>query len=351
MVNTFAYRIHTNSEITGEYIGGDAVGFAEFKKFAKHLIGKSVMAREAITATARRELRKYDQMGIGPLDIALWDAAGKRYEAPIYELLGGTRRRLPCYASTMSGDRNGGLDSPDAFAAFAEQCQSMGYHGFKLHIWDDYTVPELVETIRSVRQAVGPDMALMLDPACKLKSFVEAVKIGHACDEADFLWLEDPYRDGGVSAFGHRRLRTLIRTPLLQTEHVRGLEQHVNFVVAEGTDLVRVDPEYDAGITGAVKIAHASEGFGLDVEVHGPGPAQRHLMSAIGNTNYYEMCLVHPKTEAIGRPQQIYEGSYRDGLDAIEPDGCVLAPDGPGLGVAYDWNAIERAAVNHYVID
>ena len=52
-------------------------------------------------------------MGIGPVDIALWDLAGKLYNAPIYRMLGGYRQKLPCYASTFHGDRTpGGLDSP-----------------------------------------------------------------------------------------------------------------------------------------------------------------------------------------------------------------------------------------------
>ncbi|GIT66466.1 MAG: hypothetical protein Ct9H300mP24_8440 [Candidatus Neomarinimicrobiota bacterium] len=46
-------------------------------------------------------------MGRGPIDIALWDLAGKLYDAPIFELLGGWKSKIPAYASTMHGDRNG----------------------------------------------------------------------------------------------------------------------------------------------------------------------------------------------------------------------------------------------------
>ena len=74
-----------------------------------------------------------------------------------------------------------------------------------------------------------------------------------------FFWLEDAYRDGGVSIFGHRKLRELINTPLLQTEHVFGLEQHVDFIVNGGTDFVRTGTYEDGGITGAMKVAHAAE--------------------------------------------------------------------------------------------
>ena len=70
-------------------------------------------------------------MGHGPLDIALWDLAGKKYGTPVSRLLGGYRNRLPAYASTYHGDRNGGLDSKEAFAEFALQCRQIGYRAYK----------------------------------------------------------------------------------------------------------------------------------------------------------------------------------------------------------------------------
>jgi len=185
-------------------------------------------------------------------------------------------------------------------------------------------------------------MDLMLDTFCAIKTFGDALKIGWACDEEKFFWWEDPFKDGGVSAFAHRKLRQLVKTPLLQLEHLRGLESHVDFIVADGTDFVRGDPDTDGGITGVMKIAHAAEGFGLDVELHAPtGPERRHLMAAMNNSNYYEMGLVHPRVPIVLRPP-IFKGGYRDGLDAIDKNGCVTVPQGPGLGVEYDWDYITK---------
>ncbi len=75
-----------------------------------------------------------------------------------------------------------------------------------------------------VRKIVGDEMTLMLTLPCQLRTFADAVYVGRACDEANYFWLEDPYRDSGVSAFAHKKLRSMIKTPLLQTEHVRGVE-------------------------------------------------------------------------------------------------------------------------------
>lgn len=188
-------------------------------------------------------------------------------------------------------------------------------------------------------ERVGEEMNLMLDPACQYETFSDALTVGKACEQEDFYWYEDPYRDAGISQHGHRKLRQLLDVPLLQTEHVRGLESHTDFIASEATDFVRADPEYDAGITGAMKIAHVAEGFGLDVELHAPGPAQHQCMAAIRNTNYYEMALVHPEVENPVPP--VYTDNYADKLDTIDENGTVPVPDGPGLGVEYDWDYIK----------
>ena len=138
-----------------------------------------------------------------------------------------------------------------------------------------------------MRKVVGDDMALMLDPACELRTFADALYVGRACDEANYFWLEDPYRDSGVSAFGHRKLREMLKTPILQTEHIRGVEPKADFLIAGGTDFLRSDPEYDLGITGCMKIHHLAESLGVDGEVHACGPAHRHLIAISRNSNYY----------------------------------------------------------------
>ena len=341
----FAIKIHTDTGITGEYVGGNSPGAAQINMFANYLIGKNPLHREKHWSEIKRALRKYDRMGMGPIDIALWDFAGKYHEAPIHELLGTYRKRLPAYASTYEADLNGGLDSPEAFADFAEECYERGYGGFKLHVWESDEWGDIdreVETVHAVGDRVGDEMDLMLDPACQYETWADALRVGKACDEHDFFWYEDPYRDAGTSQHGHRRLNDNMDTPILQTEHVRGLELHTDFIANEATDFVRADPEYDAGITGAAKLAHVAEGFGLDIEYHAPGPAQRHLMAATRNSNYYELALVHP--DARNPIPPVYKGDYNDQIDAIDGEGTVPVPDDPGLGVDYDWEFIEENA-------
>jgi L-alanine-DL-glutamate epimerase-like enolase superfamily enzyme len=283
-------------------------------------------------------------MGLAPVDNALWDIAGKFYGAPLYQLLGGWKRPLACYASTFHGDHTPGsaLSTPEGFADFAEECLEMGYPAFKIHGWTaDTPLAQQVAVVHAVGRRLAGKMVLTIDPACELMTFGDAMQVGWACDEYRYFWWEDPFRDGGISQFAHRKLRQLVKTPLLQTEHMRSLEPHLDFVVNEATDFVRGDVQYD-GITGAMKLAHAAEGLGIDIEFHGPGPAQRHCMSAIRNTNYYEMALVHPKVRGLFPP--VFKG-YSDTLDSIDKDGNVYAPDGPGMGVEIDWDFVKKNRV------
>jgi L-alanine-DL-glutamate epimerase-like enolase superfamily enzyme len=342
-------QIETDQGITGEYAGGDPGTYGQLPMIAHYLIGKSALQRELIYNDVKRALRKHDRMIQGPLDIVLWDIAGKYYNAPICELLGGWKTSLPCYASTYHGDHApGGLNSPQAFADFAVQCQEMGYPAFKIHGWGDPDIAREVATVLAVRKAVGAAMDLMIDPACEYNTFGDTLKVGRACDEADFFWYEDPMKDGGISAFAHAKLRGLIKTPLLQGEHVRTLEPHVDLIVAGGTDYVRADADYDGGITGLMKIAHAAEGFGLDCEIHAPGPEHRHCMAAIRNTNYYEMGLLHPRMKATSGPVYL---DYSDEIDSIDARGHVPVPTGPGLGVTVDWDFVTAHTIGVTTFD
>jgi len=312
-------------------------------QFSNYVLGKNPFEREKIYNDLKRGLRHTDRTAISMVDVALWDFAGKFFGVPIYQLLGGYKKSVPAYASTYHGDENGGLSTPEDFADFAEQCHSLGYRAFKIHGWGNGPIEREVANVHVVGKRVGDRMDLMIDPACEYNTWADALKVGRACDDEHFFWLEDPYKDGGVSIFGHKKLRELIKTPILQTEHIFGLEQHVDFIVNGGTDFVRTGVYEDGGITGAMKVAHAAEGFGLDVEFHGGGLAHRHCVASVRNTNYYELGLLNPKVKSTKPP--IYPKEFLDELESIDASGHVTVPQGPGLGVEMDWEYI----MSHHV--
>ena len=341
----YAIAITDADGVRGEYVmnwGGTSIAFAQTAFLAPHLIGRDALARQGIYDDLKRGIRQYDHMGYGAIDIALWDLAGKAAGQSIAQMLGGYKTRLPTYASTYHGDDNGVLSSAQAYVAFAEQCYELGYRAFKAHGWPEGDTKRECEMVLALGVSVGEKMALMLDPASHLRTYSDALLVGRACDEAKFLWYEDPFRDTGISIHAHRMLRQALKTPILATEHVRGIEPKADFAVNGGTDLLRADPEYDLGITGCMKIAHLAESLGMDVEFHAVGPAHRHCMSAIRNTTYYELALVGPETNNLVPP--IYACDYSDQLHAVGQDGCVPVPTGPGLGVTYDWEFVRHHA-------
>jgi len=83
------------------------------------------------------------------------------------------------------------------------------------------------------------------------------------------------------------------------------------------------------------------------MELHGPGPVHRHVMSAIRNTNFYELGLVHPNVKTT--KSKVYL-DYNDDLDAIDKEGNVFAPEGPGIGVELDWDWINSNKTGEEII-
>ena len=347
----YAVRIRCDDGAEGAYVThwvGTPSSLGQAQMLAPYLLGRDPEQRELIYDDLKREVRAYDHMGHGVIDIALWDLAGRKYGVSVSRLLGGFRTHLPTYASTYHGQSApGGLDSPEAYADYAQACKEQGFVGFKIHGWHDGDARREAQNVLGVRERVGNDFALMLDPACQLRTYLDALYVGRACDEADYFWYEDPYRDTGVAATGHQRLREQLRTPLLVSEHVRGVEQKASFLLAGGCDMVHADPEYDLGITGAMKIAHFCEALGLDVQLHAGGLAHRAVMSAWRNTHFFEMAVMGPGMPNAVPP--VYTCGYSDQPQDLGADGTVPVPTGPGLGVEYDWHYIEQHRTNLFV--
>jgi L-alanine-DL-glutamate epimerase-like enolase superfamily enzyme len=341
-LTAFAVVVETNDGARGEYCsvhsGKNGAMVGQVKALAPHLLGEDAEEREAIFNKLKRVHRHYMAIGHSALDIALWDLAGKAVNRPVWRLLGGYRQRLPTYASTLNGGRDGILDSIEAYADFAEACLDLGYKGYKIHGWGEGDPKEEAANLLLCAKRVGGRMALMYDAASELQTFADAVYVGQACDEGGYVWYEDPFMDAGWSPHAARQLKQVVKTPLMLTEHVRGLESKAVWIGERATDYLRADPDYDMGITGTMKVAHLAEAFGLDCEIHAAGPAQRHCMASMRNSSWYELSLVAP---GVANPvPPVFGSGYSDALEDIGEDGCMPVPDGPGLGVDYDWDYI-----------
>ena len=103
------------------------------------------------------------------VDCALWDLAGRTLGQPVHKLIGAYRDKVLAYGSTMCGDAlEGGLATPEDYGRFAETLVARGYKGIKLHTWMPPVswAPDVkmdLKACAAVREAVGPDIRLMID--------------------------------------------------------------------------------------------------------------------------------------------------------------------------------------------
>ena len=330
--------VETDEGITGNaFLGSSRMGADHFAPGLIQFIKPIIMGRNpqdigSIWWELWKMNRSVSTYVIGAIDICLWDINGKIAGQPIHRLLGTCKDSVPVYSSTAYHE------TKEEYAEEAIRFKDMGWTAHKIH---PHGNPEYdIEISRTVREAVGDQMKLMLDSMWSYQ-YEDALRVGRAIEDLNFYWYEDPLRDGGTSHNAYKLLREKIKTPLLQGEHLHLVEAHVDMAIANATDIFRADPEYDGGITGVMKIAHAAEAMGMDVELHPAGPAQRHCMAAIRNTNFYEMAMIHPKLPHNSSSPPLYLCDYSDELKSVDKNGNVLVPNGPGLGVLYDWKTIE----------
>ena len=341
-------RIHADG-LVGEYASWAPTGsFDSAVTSAKMALGRRWQERELIWRSARRANRPGNPYGLSFVDIALWDLAGKAYGASLSDLLGGYRKRVRAYVSCNNGDRQGNLSSKEDVADFFLSLKDRGFTGFKMHSWNEGNKIEEAANVRHMREKLGDEVELMLDPACVFDNLADAVYVGKACGDAGFRWIEDPLRPLGVGAFQHRKLRESISIPVLQTEHVAGPEAKADFLLAGGTDLLRADCHYDLGVTGCLKTLHFGESLGVSVEFHAPSPVHRHLVAAQQSETMYEVANVSPKMDDPS--PLIYTCGYSDNVNAIGADSTLPVPDGPGVGVSYDFDLIAANLQNEEVL-
>jgi L-alanine-DL-glutamate epimerase-like enolase superfamily enzyme len=278
---------------------------------------------------------------------ALWDLTGRRIGLPVWKLLGGMRDRVPAYGSTMCGDEiPGGLSSPEDYAVFAENLIADGYHAVKLHTWMPPVsfAPSVAMDIRAcsaVREAVGPDMPLMLD-ANHWYSRAEALELGRALDRLNFHWLEEPMEEHSTQSY--RWLAAQLDTLVIGPESVEGrLQARAEWIVAEACDILRVGVHTAGGIGPAVKTVQLAEAFGMNCEMHGGGAGTLAVLGAVSNSRWYERGLLHPYHDFDEVPAHLTRAT-----DPVDADGYVHLSSEPGLGENLDIEYIESETVRSW---
>ncbi len=313
---------------------------------ADYLVGENPLHREPLwnqlLRTQRLNKGTLDTASLAAIDCALYDVAGKAADVPVYELLGGGREEVPVYASTMVGDDDpDGLGTVEAYVDFAEDLVDRGFPAIKFHSWMppyDADPDRVVELCRAVREAVGPEIDLMLD-SHHYYTRTEAKRIGDALGDLDFRWFEEPMDEYSMSAY--EWLSAEVDVPIMGPETAEGKHRTRAEWAKHGVaDIGRVGVFDVGGITPARKVAALYESFYMECEPHGDSvPELHHLCSMATPGTYFEHGLLHPKYdfEAHSRP---WLRNY-----PVPEDGVIEVPDEPGLGYDIDWDLIESNRV------
>jgi L-alanine-DL-glutamate epimerase-like enolase superfamily enzyme len=324
-------EITTDEGISGHsFLGTTWRGAGHDSPFLFEVIKPLILGRDALQIGgiwndlfgSRREI---SIRAIGAIDVALWDIAGKQAGLPVHQLLGSVRSEVATYGST------GGLAGPAEYAEEAANYAKTGWQAYKIHPSRNPDID--IDIVRAVRDAIGNQMRLMLDPVSGY-SYEDAVRVGLVLDELDFEWFEDPIGDADLH--GYRGLREKIKTPVMATEYAPGgFHGMQSWITERATDMLRGDVTVKGGITPLMKIAHLAEAFGMRCEIHHGGNAlaniaNLHVTMAISNCKYYEVIVNDP--------------SYVFGLTsipAVDEQGMIHAPQMPGIGAQIDFDTLD----------
>ncbi|MCC6176037.1 MAG: enolase [Chloroflexi bacterium] len=313
------------------------------------LLGEDPFYREklwhAIKERQRMHLSSLADRVLTVVDLALWDLAGRALGQPVHKLLGASRDKVPAYASTMVGDDlEGGLDTPEAYARFAIQCKQRGYPAFKLHTWQPPlpgapNVKHDLAACAAVREAVGPDYPLMLDPF-HYYSRLEALELAKGLEKLGYLWMEEPMDEHSMSSYIWLCEQTSLA--ICGPETVEGkMFARAEWIKAGACDLVRGGVGDVGGITPLVKVWHLAEAFGMAMEVHGGGVGNLHVLCAMMSPGlYYERGLLHPFIDYDTPP------AWLNAIDdPLDDEGNVHVSPAPGLGQDINWDYIKANLV------
>lgn len=319
------------------------------RQVAPHALGEEADSLEDLVAWIPEREHKfpgsYLYRALAGLDTAVWDLRGKRLGRSVCELIGGTPRPLPVYASSMRRD----IQPAEEAERFGRLRDEHGYTAFKFRIGkecchDEDEWPGRTEAIVSaVRRALGDDAVLMVD-ANSGYTPRKAIEVGRMLEGLGVSHFEEP-------------------CPYWELEWTRGVTGALDVDVAGGeqdcilptwqrmiemraVDVIQPDVCYVGGMTRALQVAEMARKAGIPCTPHAANLTlvtvfALHLAAAIGNAG--------PYVEFSIEPPEYYP--WQDGLFApalVARGGEVPIPAGPGWGVEIDpaWLARAERAVS-----
>lgn len=275
-----------------------------------------------------------------PLEVALWDLMGKISGLPLWKLLGGHSAQVNLYAST--GER---LPAAERVAS-ARSLQAAGFSALKLRFHDaDPRVD--IALVAAIRQAVGPEMAILVDAnqgwrmpwdAAAPWDFKTACWVADALTELDVYWLEEPLHRHDYRGLAELRRQSAVR--IAGGEGNREFDELRQYLRHGSLDVYQPDVVWSTGILRARQLASEAQSAGAIYSPHTWGDglvllANLQVAAAVSNAPFIE----YPYDPPHWTPKQ------RDFIlptpIKASPSGSVTLTDAPGLGVDIEWQALE----------
>lgn len=313
--------------------GGPSVMALLQHTLAPALIGRDAeriegIWRDLLFITHATSVGAITSLALAAIDTALWDLKCKKAELPLWKAAGGSRDRIPLYTT-----EGGWLHlEPEALVEDALAMQAQGFKGSKIKIGSAH-ISQDVARLKAVRDAVGAGYEIMTDAN---QGFVlsEAIRRARILEDYGVAWFEEPLPADDVAAHVDLSRRTSV--PIAVGESMYSISQFKDYLQMGAASIVQVDVARIGGITPWLKVAHLAEAFNVMVCPHFLMELHLPLVCAVPNAKWLEYI---PQLDSVTHEAMRIE------------DGMAIPSDVPGLGIAWDRDAIAAKSLISCTID
>jgi L-alanine-DL-glutamate epimerase-like enolase superfamily enzyme len=312
----------------------DITALVLHRQVAPHALRQDALDIDALVEAIPEKEHKfpgsYLRRALAGLDTALWDLRGKIEGKSVCELLGGTPRPFPVYASSMRRD----ITPEEEAARFIRLREEHGYEAFKFRVGrecghDEDEWPGRTEAIvPAVRKALGRDVALLVD-ANSCYTPAKAIEVGRMLQDNGVCHFEEPCPYWELE--WTRQVAEALDLDVTGGEQDCDLATWRRMIEMRAVDVVQPDICYLGGLTRTLRVAKMAQAAGLSCTPHSANLSMvtvftLHMMGALENAGPYVEFSIETSDYY---PWQ--DGLYSPALQAR--DGKVQIPDGPGWGV------------------
>ncbi len=311
---------------------------AHVDQLRRYLIGRDPTNIKHFTQMAfddfagRRGAMDY-YCAISGLEHAMWDIAGKAYGAPVHKLIGGAcRDKIRVYANGWSG----GNPTPDSLAERASEVIEAGFTALKFDPipgrWRTYVSKDVeraaVENVRAVREAVGPDVDILVEMHRRLAP-MHAVRIAHEIEQYHPFWFEEPILAENIPALAS--VRQKINIPVVTGEELYTKFEFREVFERQAADILNPDVCNVGGILELKEIAAMAEPYFVVISPHNFNSTTVGLAATIQVSAAIPNFLI---TEYFVNLEELGRDIAKKPFEV--KDGYIQIPDAPGLGIDLD---------------